>query len=64
MCVDLVRCLSPSADLQESDEPRFRELTETMLQYFDDDRLWETFGMDAGVIVSHVQSVFLLYWTS
>ncbi|KAI0808970.1 hypothetical protein BC629DRAFT_1480632 [Irpex lacteus] len=44
------KCLSPSADLQESDEPRFRELTETLLQYFDDDRLWETFGIDAGVI--------------
>lgn len=48
----IIRCLSSSANLEDDGEPRFRELTETLLHYFDDDRLWETFGIDAGVVVS------------
>ncbi len=48
----ILRCLSSSANLEDDGEPRFRELTETLLHYFDDDRLWETFGIDTGVIVS------------
>lgn len=48
----ILRCLSSSANLEDDGEPRFRELTETLLHYFDDDQLWETFGIDAGVIVS------------
>jgi hypothetical protein len=48
--------LAHNSGLETIGEPRFRELTELLVQYFEDDVLWDSFGVASGVTVSIIMS--------
>ena len=45
------RCLAPNDDLDTIGNPRSRELTCILRDHFEDDVLWEAFGVVSGVVV-------------